>query len=1108
MKKSAKFKKIGLTAVALPVCVATMCTCFTFATPASVAAAEGESSKKELFDAITVEDTCAYGENFYVPVAGSGVNVQVTAPSGGDPIDLGAATDGRYSVKANEVGNYIVKYSTESGDVSYDFNVHVSLEEEYFLRLDDNGADIPTYIQKNGTFKLPGAKVVYYDENNFLQSYPDVDLTITSTQDGGKEYAAGDTFTASKNGKIYITYSAKVGDDGLKFFNQTFTVNVQNTLNDTVAPTLTVSGVTSDVSVNRAVTLPKATASDNYDENIKLTVKVTAPDGSNVKRATVNKHGFAEKDEDGEEVVFDNDKAMTFYPTEEGRYTVSYIAEDDAGNKSSERVYYINASDLAAPVFEDVADHNIPETWGLSVKNSENKVINNGTVKFPVPTVIDNKDRMYAKEEGDENLISVYFRVYDSDNSKTVIEFNNILSESDRVVVGNDVYGFEDKNEDGSYKSFEFGEDGFVFDFNKYNKKDAKGDAADLPGTYTVLYRARDKAGNTSSKTYTIKLENEYTDNEAPVTPEINVPAYLSETEKTFDVPSPVVADAKDSRPQIDYRIYTDNGGEDVDGGKYITVKGGEKADIEKRGSDLYFVFDKDQTVDGESVERTLKLGTKLYFYVEVTDKVGNVTRNTKENVADHEQSSDVVEIIKKNENKEYNYTTNNMAIASTEANDTEINVGDEVKAAGFNITTTYAMSNYTGFEVAVSDKDGNAVNVTLDTFTARDKANNSAEIYVKNIVFRPSVVGEHSLVIRVFDVNGRNSVYGYTFDVKASENGGVDTQAATIGTTGSVNVKYKLHNEVMKNVGTAGNTYYVARQIKGGVFSLMGSEFTAKTQGSYSVKDGYINKNAISGYTNFGESVTPYGGNDGKYTFSISDSAVPVIEVQGVMPTFGDKNVAIVLPKVVAYTENGNAKVTVEVTKNKSNAVDFDEETNSFIGTTDGEYTVTYTATYANSAPVTATYTINIGDVEGPEFTISGGTSIRKVVGDTFKFDAMELVDTSEEGTVEITKKLIDPSRDEVSGATVSGSYRNYANSENNGTTITLDKVGTYEVVYTAKDAVGNTTTQRVTITVVGKGSSTPTTLTTLSTVLIVVAIVLLAGVIIYVVRFRKVKK
>lgn len=1108
MKKSAKFKKIGLTAVALPVCFATMCTCFTFATPARVASAEGEATKTTLFEGITVEDTCDYGESFYVPVADNGGNVKVIAPSGGDPVDLGDAIDGKYSVKANEVGNYTVIYSSGSGDVSYKFNVHVSLDEEYFLRLDDNGADIPTYIQKNGTFVLPDAKVVYYDENNFLQAYPDVELTITSTQDGDKEYAAGDTFTASKNGKVYITYSAKVGDDGFKFFNQTFTVNVQNTFNDTVAPTLTVSGVTSDVSVNRSVTLPKATASDNYDENIKLTVKVTAPDGSNVKRVTVNKYGFAEKDADGEEVVFDNDKAMTFYPTEEGRYTVSYIAEDDAGNKSSERVYYINASDLAAPVFDEVADYNIPETWGLSVKNAENKVINNGTIKFPVPKVVDNKDHMYATEQDDDNLISVYFRVYDSDNSKTVIEFNNILSDSDSVVPGNEVYGFEDKNEDGSYKSFKFDRDGFVFDFNKYNKKDAKGDAADLPGTYTVLYRARDKAGNTSSKTYTIKLENEYTDDEAPVAPELNVPAYLSETEKTFNVPSPVVADAKDTRPQVEYRIYTDNGGEDVDGGKYITVKGGETADIEKRGEDLYFVFDKDQTVDGESVERTLKLGTKLYFYVEVTDKVGNVTRNTTDNAADFEQSNDVVEIIKKTAKSEYKYTTDGMSIAPTDADDKEINVGDEVSAAGFNITTSYAMSNYTGFEVAVSDKDGNAINVTLDTFTARDKEAGTAEIYVKNIVFRPSVVGEYSIVIRVFDVNGNNSVYGYTFDVAASENGGVDTQAATIGTTGSVNVKYKLHNEVMKNVGTAGNTYYVARQIKGGVFSLMGSEFTAKSQGSYSVKDGYIDKNDISGYKDFGTSVTPYGGNAGKYTFSISDSAVPVIEVQGVMPTFGDKNVPIVLPKVIAYTDNGNAKVTVEVTNNKSNAVDFDEETNSFIGTTDGAYTVTYTATYANSAPVTATYTINIGDVEGPEFTISGGTSIRKVVGDTFKFESIELVDTSEEGTVTVTKKLIDPSRDEVSDATVSGSYKNYANSENNGTTITLNKVGTYEVVYTATDAVGNTTTQRVTITVVGKGSSTPTTLTTLSTVLIVVAIVLLAGVIIYVIRFRKVKK
>ncbi len=65
----------------------------------------------------------------------------------------------------------------------------------------------------------------------------------------------------------------------------------------------------------------------------------------------------------------------------------------------------------------------------------------------------------------------------------------------------------------------------------------------------------------------------------------------------------------------------------------------------------------------------------------------------------------------------------------------------------------------------------------------------------------------------------------------------------------------------------------------------------------------------------------------------------------------------------------------------------------------------------------------------------------------------------------------------------------------------------GDYIVEYIVSDKAGNETTQRVKITVVSKGSGKAKTFTGLSIALTVIAVVLLAGVIIYVVRFRKVK-
>ncbi len=129
--------------------------------------------------------------------------------------------------------------------------------------------------------------------------------------------------------------------------------------------------------------------------------------------------------------------------------------------------------------------------------------------------------------------------------------------------------------------------------------------------------------------------------------------------------------------------------------------------------------------------------------------------------------------------------------------------------------------------------------------------------------------------------------------------------------------------------------------------------------------------------------------------------------------------------------------------------------------------------------------------------------------IGDTFTFGNLELTDANESKTgVTITKKLIDPSKSEVSSATVNGSFNSNWDKKNNGTDIELNMGGVYEVVYTVTDPVGNSTTLRYTINVTGSGSTSSSSMTVLSTVLIVVAVVLLAGVIVYVVRFRKVKK
>lgn len=527
-----------------------------------------------------------------------------------------------------------------------------------------------------------------------------------------------------------------------------------------------------------------------------------------------------------------------------------------------------------------------------------------------------------------------------------------------------------------------------------------------------------------------------------------------------------------------------------------------------------------------------------MYFYVGVTDKVGNFTSNvkaddksvdlSKENATvDFTQFEDVMKIVGGAAEAQFDYKAGIEFNNADKAKGKKVKAGESVNAGGFVVTTDADMRDYTGFEVAVKDPNGNTLTSTLETLSyVKDDV---ATIIVQNITFNAPVSTEaaagedakyYTVTVRVFDVDGRNNVYGYTMTgVEPNSQNNAETSAIpSIGTSGNVNVSYKLNNSVIKGIPSDDDSrFFVVRKISGGTFSLMGNEFNAKSQGKYTVQDGYINEKNIAADNsfNYGEDVKFGGANNGVYNFGITDVASPVIELQDTMPTYAEKYIdssssELKLPVAIAYTDNGMAEV--EVTVKDPDAHDVEVTDYKFKATKDGAYTVTYTATYGNASPTTATYTINVGDVFAPPFTVdtTGRYDVNRTarVGDAFTFGKMVLDSTEDAANVTVTKKLIDPSKNEVSSATVTGSYTNNKDKEDNGTDVKFDMAGEYEVVYTAKDAAGNEYVQRYTITVVSSGSSSPTTWTTLSTVLIIVAVVLLAGVIVYVVRFRKVKK
>lgn len=1059
-----KLKSIWLTilAGALSVAMVIGSLSFTaFAAPAPTAA--------QVFANVKIARRVAYGGTFDIAAA-VGAAVTVTAPSGRD-VTPGSIPG---TVTASEVGTYTVTY--EQNNESYDFGVYSYTEHEYSIKVDGNGADIPTYILKGETINLPSAKLVYYDEDgNVVEDSAEVRARFSLGGNGDVVVSdeTADTYTASQSGILTVQYYAFL-NGGSKLYTQDYTVRIQDTFEDTTAPTLSVSNVPRTGNINRGVTLPVATTSDNFDSNVKVDISVTFA-GEPVKEVELDDNGYAVSVNETD-VAFDNDRVMTFYPTEEGQYRVTYIATDDAGNQSARHEYEITVSDTSAPVINDIAEWQIPENWGLNVRKATLEdddtaiPVDDATISFPVPEVVDN-----AGSEG----LTISFELTDSKDN-TVIEYTNILDEEETFT--------------GSYTGEAVTFRNLKFDFNKVSSDQS----ATKTGTYTVEYIARDDSGNRVTRRYTISVSNTYTDVNFPSAARItDAPQYLvvGGDQETFTVPTASVADSETSRLHVEYTITSDASA--TDGYETaVTVDGGEVADILSADGNDYLEFE-----DG----RKLLLNTKLDLQVKATDSVGQVKPSVVYTVDVVTPDTLPGEIEVKS-----NLTENTEAGDSYVANST-------VELAGtVTIKADAASYPYTGFELYVVDPDGNTLtsNVSVETYYDAD-ATAGGNIVLRNICFTPGKAGTYKLVVRAFNLANVSSATVFNVTVEADASGGIDFSAAKIPTTGDVYETYNFQRTKVTDsaTGEPADGLYVVHRVTGGRMSVMNDEFTALNVGTYRFRD-YIIDSAS------GDEV--YSDKAETYSISVTSDETPVIEALGLVPTYSDTDVEVKLPLFVALTEHANITPDVTVTdKDGENVLltEVDEDGDdintsgqplagyTFTPEEDGQYTVSVTASYRGVSATALTYTINVGDVVAPDFTLSASQQTSYRLNSEFTFETITAVAGEGEDVSDFTytKTLVDPSGEEVD--TVSGTGTTYASRGNSGSTITLSKSGTYTVTYEVTDTNGNTSTQKYTITVTAQASGGNVSLTAISTVLIIVGIVLIVGVIVYLVRYRKIK-
>ena len=334
---------------------------------------------------------------------------------------------------------------------------------------------------------------------------------------------------------------------------------------------------------------------------------------------------------------------------------------------------------------------------------------------------------------------------------------------------------------------------------------------------------------------------------------------------------------------------------------------------------------------------------------------------------------------------------------------------------------------------------------------------------------------------------------------------------------------------------------------------SVMYDQFTAMSTGAYNLRDytatlnasdlvEYKNAPLTTGYVSANASdFTPAltAENQGGLSTSVSDKESPVIRLHDAMPVYAAIDTYVQLPAVSATSNNGIAStLDIKVTHADGETVptytksagdtgtDLTGNKYTFEAVKHGTYTVSYTA-IVNGNKTDATYYIKAGDVVPPTFNVINkglsnsnneaiigyinGKPIASNLGSTSTVNAVATVgDRFEFGIIEVpagdgqdyVKQL--KSSD---GETVETVTR--ADRRDNGNTISFSMSGTYTVVYKVADKYGNATEVSYKITV--NSSTVPQStqaITILTVVLLVVGIVLVAGAVIYFVRFRKHKR
>ena len=1081
----------GVNAVVLP---------NSYETPNKTVYAEQTESTLTMLEVDGQNSTALVGSMYTVPTARLVVN-------GADPIVLnqtnytvlspiGESVDvveGKFEI--TRIGNYTINYKIENAEKEYTATVTVNgqVGVNTINIVENTKRTLPKYVWQSydGEIYIPQAEVEFADEE------VETDYTITTTIttpsqktlsfnaetgllnfDSLEEGTYSVRFDAKTSEGVYLNtrteeftvlsdtqFEKEYGKDYELKFEYSKTVNTSADIGEEIE-------LPTPIGKMGAETTPVYYTIEAYVYIDGRTVDVTSQ--------TIDGNKFTAQ----KTYVIDGQT----YTVDNGRYLFYYNVTDALGKKAEKTGFEISGvKDTKAPTVIVADPYTTDNTE--NIENVEYKLQNNFT--------------------NGKNIVLKAIFAKDLSDKLSDMELVRYIRSTSQSSSSDDIYTDASQDDESIFtKDIVFNRtDDFAF--NPETMVDAKNLGIDKleDGTYTAYYKAKDSAGNTVTLNYSFKVDSNFEFTKAPTVEFKDTFSKSVSTGEKIIFNKPVASDENDDRlyTQVMYKYDNDANWtvlEANEDGKYEIV-------VNKKGA------------------TSLKIRAKTENDAPLTELETNADNNI-EAYEGFKYGYDEVEILIK-DNKDTGAPTN--ISLSDWAGPYEQN--DEVVLP--TLTLTDDLVDYVDVNITVThtqEVDGEIKTQDFDVENATIIRSSSAQTYtLSGAKFYATLAGDYNVVYEITDA-GNNKTYIYQ-TVNVAEKAVVDeprfSNLPEALSDGKLELGESITLPVPELTGSGDLSYEV--NVIGPVGSQLNKEtFTPKKAGTYTIVYSlYVDSVEVeSERKEFKVEVSDTTNPDVRVEWNLNDSyevgskvLIPVFSASDISGIDLDSSKIVISSKSYTRTIKGSEMADLL----NQYGLWLEEEQQIAAGTLlpeerehpnagnlyvtlnyNEQYTVTYTvydkSTNKNSTVVT--HTIKVGDLVKPVVDVKDD-----IVSSTVKIDTILSIDLSKI-TVEdnITQGMsANDIKIVVKNTTTGVEIKNIHEDEDNGKfEYSIETAGIYTVTFTAVDDAGNEAVPVVReFTVNEPGNSGVTTNEVITIVLCCVAVLVLAGSIVYMVVSKK---